>query len=117
MEFETRLIRTLIEPYEKMIKLGNYPFSPLDGWMMYDVLFKIIHLTESERNEYKEQSYAITLRGDSRKETDEVYEKRVTKNAKHLAFKDWIQEKALDEFDLRTFILEKIKNNEVTEQT
>jgi hypothetical protein len=113
MDFEQQMIRTLIEPYEKMLVLGNYPYSPLDGWMMYDVLFKIIHLSESDREEYKQQSYAITLRGEECKETPEAYEKRVIKNAKHLAFKDWIQSKAMEQFDLRTFVLTKIKNDEV----
>lgn len=113
MNFEDYLIKCLIEPYEKMLFDGMYHFSILDGWMLYDKLYRVIKLTEAQRNEYKEQARAITLRGDGKKETDEAYEKRVIKNAKHLAFKEWIQEKALEEFNLREFILMKIKNNEV----
>jgi hypothetical protein len=115
IELEEYFLKVLIEPYEKMLADGAYPYSVLDGWMLYDKLFKIIKCTDEQRAEYRELAVTITLKDQNKKESQEDYARRVTKNAKHLAFKDWIQEKALEEFDLRTFILDKIKNKEVTE--
>lgn len=100
-------LKCLIEPYERLLAGDQYPFSELDGWMLYNRLHKLIDLTEEQRNEYKATAKTIVRK--ERDDTDERYENKLISMAKHLAFKDWIQEKAFDEFDLRGFILEKLK--------
>lgn len=106
-------IKVLIEPFEKFIQTGQYPYSHLDGWMLYDRLHKIMKIPEDKRNEYKEM--AIKMLPDNRRtaferpESPEETQRKVVKIAKHLAFKDWITQKAKEKFNLREFINQKIK--------
>lgn len=107
IELDEYYEKVLVSPYEKMLAGDPYPFSVLDGWMLYDRIYKIIRLTNEERKEYRSHAAKITAAQDG--ESPEDRQKRITKTAKHLAFKDWIQAKAIEEFDLRQFMSEKIK--------
>lgn len=101
--------QVLFEPYEKMMAGAEYPFSLLDGWMLYNNLHKLIELTQDERDAYRAEAYAITpMKKDGigrPAETKEQHTARVTNVAKHLAFKQWIQEQAFAETDLRKLII------------
>lgn len=107
IETKEYFIKCLIEPYEKYLIGLNYPYSHLDGWMLYNRLHKIIGLTQDQKNEYKRAANAMTRK--ERTETDEQYERRYTNIGKHLAFKAWIEQKAFEDFNMREFILSKIK--------
>lgn len=105
----------LFEPYEAMLAGKKYPYSVLDGWMLYNCLYKIMDLSEEQRAEYRIQAREMTPRKmreriTDQDETKEDHEIRIIKTAKHLAFKDWIQEKAMEGFDLRGFISPMIKD-------
>jgi len=111
--------KVLIEPFEKFIETGTYPYSHLDGWMLYDRLYKIMKVPEEKRNEYKEM--AIKMMPDKRRtaferpESPEEIQRKVVKIAKHLAFKDWITQKAKEKFNLREFINQKINQYEISQ--
>lgn len=100
--------QVLFEPYEKMLAGAEYPFSLLDGWMLYNNLHKLIGLSQEERDAYRAEAYAITpMKKDGigrPAETKEQHTARVTNVAKHLAFKQWIREQAFAETDLRKLI-------------
>jgi len=112
-------IKVLIEPFEKFLQTGEYPYSLLDGWMLYDRLYKIMKVPEEKRNEYKEM--AIKMIPDKRRtafeqpETPEERQRKIVKIAKHLAFKDWITQKAKEKFNLREFINQKINEYEISQ--
>lgn len=109
IDTEQYFITFLIEPYEKFLKDNKYPYSHLDGWMFYNRLHKLIGLTEEERQEYKDQARAITMRKPIGQETDEAYNNRVKNIGKHLAFKNWIETKAFEEWDMRGFFIDKFE--------
>lgn len=110
--------KKLIEPYEQMLKDGIYPYDLIDGYMFYNRLYKVIDATEDQRKVYRAEAEILTPkklrkhRSDP-EETKEQHENRIVKCAKHLAFKDWIQSKALEQFDLRAFMTPLIKEIEI----
>lgn len=105
LDSEQYFENVLVKPFEAFQKGSEYPFSILDGKMFYDNFHKIIGLTISEREEYKDHARRITERKD--KETEEAYSLRIQGIGKHLAFKDFIQKKAKEGFDMRAFIKSK----------
>jgi len=111
--------KVLIEPFEKFVQSGSYPYSILDGWMLYDRLYKIMKVSEEKRHEYKE--LATKMLPDKRismyekPPSHEEKQREITKIAKHLAFKDWITQKAKEKFNLREFINQKINEYEISQ--
>lgn len=101
------LNKFLIEPYDKMMQGGPYPFSEMDGYLLYNRLSKLIGYDEEQRQGFKDSARASLVK--DRTESDENFERRIIQKAKHLAFKSWIEEKIFDEFDLREFINSKLK--------
>jgi|SRR3990167_235469 len=102
------ITKCLIEPYEKMLDDGIYPYSFLDGWLFFDALYKMklpIIYDENQRKEYIYEAGTLIEIG---KDSDELCKKRIIKHAKHLAFKDWVCTKALEKYDIRSLISPKL---------
>ncbi len=109
--------RNLFQPYEKYCEDGIYPFTDLNGRLMYDDMWRIgikICDSEEEREAFKSEARIITPRKKrssplEKEQTVEDYEIDVKHKAKSLAFKRWIEECSFNETDIRKIVLTLIR--------
>lgn len=99
-------------PYDKLMAGEPYPYSVLDGWMLYDEFHKIIATPDEQRAEFKEEAAKMVPKKKRMAptdpiESDEDHHKRIIKFAKHLAWKDWVQTKAMEGENLRDILTPK----------
>lgn len=106
--------KCLFIPFDKFVAGESYPYSELDGWMFFDDLYKMGIRFANEDPEMRELFMAEARlrvpKKERRKvfdpiESDEDHEKRIKKYAKHLAFRNWIEEKQFEETDLRQLVI------------
>ena len=102
--------------YQQMQQDGAYPFSEQEGMLLYNDLWQLI---EADYTDEEIKGYKIAAAGRVKRkpiksawdkpEPEQDYKERVRDYAKHLAFKDWIQSKALNGDDLRGEIFRILK--------
>lgn len=107
------LEQCLFKPFDRMKAGEKYTYSILDGWMLYDALWRLGIRFANESLEMREQIYAeaklltpIKKRSSpfEPEESKADHERRIIKTAKHLAFKMWVEDKFMEDVDLRKFI-------------
>lgn len=105
--------KCLFAPFEKFMNGSEYPYSELDGWMFFDDLYKMgIRFANEDpdlREGFMAEARLRVPKKERRKifdpiESDEAHEKRIKKYAKHLAFKNWVEEKQFEDCNLRELI-------------
>lgn len=106
----------LIDPYERILNGGKYEWSLFQEILIFNRLYEIgfrFIMTEPEK-----ESLLIAARKEVQKpkglmteDKKREYEKELARVSKGLAFRMKIQEKLIEEFDLRTYVLDKLKKN------
>jgi len=104
--------RNLFDPYEKFCETGVYPFTDLNGWILFDdlkVYFPEMSGDKETRIAIGQQARLITpkKKRDSPmqpEETTEDHDRRILKVAHAMMFKRWIEECSFNETNLREII-------------
>ena len=107
----------LIEPYEKTLKGGAYTWSPLQEKLisarLYDIGFRFI-ISESEKEELMiiAREETIKPKGLLTVEKKREYDKDLERALRGITFRTKIREKMMDNFDIRTHVLNRLKQIE-----
>ena len=101
--YETKLFK----PYQELLK-GKYTFTDIDEKYLYRSLDKLGIVMAT--NEEKRDIFADVKARNPRKYREEegAYIKRLQQKSKEIAFRQWIQGKALNEEDIETEIKERL---------
>lgn len=101
--YETKLFK----PYQELLK-GKYTFTDIDEKYLYRSLDKLGIVMAT--NEEKRDIFADVKARNPRKyrEEEKSYIKRLQEKSKEIAFRQWIQGKALNEEDIETEIKERL---------
>jgi len=104
--------RNLFEPYESFCSTGVYPFTDLNGWILFDdlkVYFPEINADQETRIAIGQQARLVTpkKKRDSpleKEESKEDHDRRILKVAHAMMFKRWIEECSFNETNLREIV-------------
>lgn len=106
-------ITMLIEPYEKMIQGGSYPWTTFQEILLFNRLCDIgfgFYLSNEETEKLTKEAKMQTPKPKGLMTVDKKrdFEKEVERTKKALCFRKKIQEKAIEEFDLRTHVMNQL---------
>lgn len=109
-------ITMLIDPYEQMLKTGVYPWTTFQEIILFtrlwDIGFRFI-FTQQESDELDVEAKKITPKPKGLMTIDKKkdFQKEVERIKKALCFRKKIQEKAIEEFDLRTHVMNQLNKS------
>lgn len=102
----------LFQKFDKFVADGSFEWNEREGAMYYTSLKELGLLvdTQEQRQQFGAKARSITPRRKpktllDKPEPDEDYKIRLLKVAKSLAFRDWIQQHAFEETDIRALVI------------
>ena len=97
------LEKHLFTPYE-LVKAGKYPFNDLDERLLYIKLdgLGVIMATLDEKKAAMIEAEERTQK--KYRQNEDEYKKKVTQKAREICFRNWIENCALEDVDLRNLL-------------